>query len=166
MEDLTKLQKELKQIVLTFEEKASSRIDNKHQLKQFTSLVKNEDINDELINFIIDVVDEVNTRHSHFVDNTVKTIKEMSDITHQDIEKLKESLEKSLNENKETVKVEQNKGLFKSLKFEVSDIKFFTIMFLILFAMLIIFMNSNNTEFYKFIHNLIYTYNSTNGAKG
>ena len=37
MDDLTKLQDELKQIILTFEEKASgNKIDNKHLIKQFT----------------------------------------------------------------------------------------------------------------------------------
>lgn len=151
MDDLTKLQDELKQIILTFEEKASgNKIDNKHLIKQFTSLVKNEDINEELINFIIDSTDEINTRHFQFVEQTTKTIKDISEITHKDIEKLKRIIE--------TTKLNCNiNGTNKTVPWydirawSLTDFKsIFTLV--IVFTLLIgLIVNAGDKEFYKTI---------------
>ena len=156
MDDLTKLQDELKQIILTFEEKASgNKIDNKHLIKQFTSLVKNEDINEELINFIIDSTDEINTRHFQFVEHTTKTIKDISEIAHKDIEKLKKILE--------ITKVNCNVISMNTKVTPWYDIRAWSLTeFKSIFTLVLIFMvlvglivNAGDKEFYKTIQTVV-----------
>ncbi len=156
MDDLSKLQDELKQSILAFEEKATgNKIDNKHLIKQFTALVKNENINEELINFIIDSTDEINTRHFQFVEHTTKTIKEISEIAHKDIEKLKMILE--------TTKVNCNVISMNTKVTPWYDIRAWSLTeFKSIFTLVLIFMvlvglivNAGDKEFYKTIQTVV-----------
>ena len=164
MDDLTKLQDELKQIILTFEEKASgNKIDNKHLIKQFTSLVKNEDINEELINFIIDSTDEINTRHFQFVEHTTKTIKDISEITHKDIEKLKKILETT---NIKTTTINNAVIPWYNIKFwSLSDFKTIVIILTVFFISIGIIVNANNKEFFSTVKVVAGTINGSDEKK-
>lgn len=156
MDELSKLQDELKQIILAFEEKATgNKIDNKHLIKQFTALVKNENINEELINFIIDSTDEINTRHFQFVEHTTKTIKDISEIAHKDIEKLKKILE--------TTKLNCNVISMNTKVTPWYDIRAWSLTeFKSIFTLVLIFMvlvglivNAGDKEFYKTIQTVV-----------
>ncbi len=156
MDELSKLQDELKQSILAFEEKATgNKIDNKHLIKQFTALVKNENINEELINFIIDSTDEINTRHFQFVEHTTKTIKDISEIAHKDIEKLKKILE--------TTKVNCNVISMNTKVTPWYDIRAWSLTeFKSIFTLVLIFMvlvglivNAGDKEFYKTIQTVV-----------
>ncbi len=156
MDELSKLQDELKQTILAFEEKATgNKIDNKHLIKQFTALVKNENINEELINFIIDSTDEINTRHFQFVEHTTKTIKDISEIAHKDIEKLKKILE--------TTKVNCNVISMNTKVTPWYDIRAWSLTeFKSIFTLVLIFMvlvglivNAGDKEFYKTIQTVV-----------
>lgn len=157
MEELTKLQEELKQIILAFEEKASgNKIDNKHLIKQFNALVKNEDINEELINFIIDSTDEINTRHFQFVEHTTKTIKDISEITHKDIEKLKRILETTNAINTSNTNSNSNTSTpiipwydFKA--WTLGDVKIIMVLLIVLAISIGFITNAKDKEFYSTI---------------
>ena len=152
MDDLSKLQDELKQIILTFEEKATgNKIDNKHLIKQFTALVKNEDINEELINFIIDSTDEINTRHFQFVEHTTKTIKDISEITHKDIEKLKKILETTNIKNTTIDNTSTTVPWYNIKSWTLSDFKTIIILLVALFISIGFIVNANNKDFFKTI---------------
>lgn len=169
MGELSKLQEELKKILLEYEEKASSRIDNKHQIKQFNALVRNEDISEELINFIIDTTDEINTRHFEFVDHTTKTIRDIGDITHRDIEKLKYLMDTTLKKKDDEIKDTKNKltekitPWYDFTKWSISDAKFFIIIILVSLIVLLLFLNSNNIEFLNGLSSL---FDSVKNIKG
>lgn len=166
MDDLTKLQDELKQIILTFEEKASgNKIDNKHLIKQFTSLVKNEDINEELINFIIDSTDEINTRHFQFVEHTTKTIKDISEITHKDIEKLKKILENTNLVNKNTTVNDNNDSWYDIKKWSILDIKTILALLAIVLISTAVIVNANNKEFFSTVKVVAGTINGSDEKK-
>ncbi len=166
MDDLTKLQDELKQIILTFEEKASgNKIDNKHLIKQFTSLVKNEDINEELINFIIDSTDEINTRHFQFVEHTTKTIKDISEITHKDIEKLKKILENTDLVNKNTVTANTNDSWYDIKKWSILDIKTILALLAIVSISTAVIVNVNNKEFFSTVKVVATSLSDKDGKK-
>lgn len=166
MDDLTKLQDELKQIILTFEEKASgNKIDNKHLIKQFTSLVKNEDINEELINFIIDSTDEINTRHFQFVEHTTKTIKDISEITHKDIEKLKKILENTDLVNKNTTVNDNNDSWYDIKKWSILDIKTILALLAIVSISTAVIVNVNNKEFFSTVKVVATSLSDKDGKK-
>lgn len=166
MDDLTKLQDELKQIILTFEEKASgNKIDNKHLIKQFTSLVKNEDINEELINFIIDSTDEINTRHFQFVEHTTKTIKDISEITHKDIEKLKKILENTDLINKNTAIANTNDSWYDIKKWSILDIKTILTLLAIVSISTAVIVNVNNKEFFSAVKVVATSLSDQDGKK-
>lgn len=166
MDDLTKLQDELKQIILTFEEKASgNKIDNKHLIKQFTSLVKNEDINEELINFIIDSTDEINTRHFQFVEHTTKTIKDISEITHKDIEKLKKILENTNLVNKNTTVNDNNDSWYDIKKWSILDIKTILALLAVVLISTAVIVNANNKEFFSTVKVVAGTINGSDEKK-
>lgn len=166
MDDLTKLQDELKQIILTFEEKASgNKIDNKHLIKQFTSLVKNEDINEELINFIIDSTDEINTRHFQFVEHTTKTIKDISEITHKDIEKLKKILENTNLVNKNTVTANTGDSWYDIKKWSILDIKTILALLAIVSISTAVIVNVNNKEFFNTVKVVATSLSDQDGKK-
>lgn len=156
MHDLTALQEELKKIILTFEEKATgNKIDNRHLIKQFNSLVRNEDINEELINFIIDSTDEMNTRHFQFVEHTTKTIKDLSEITHKDIEKLKKILESSNYNNNKPIKENTDVPWFNIRAWSVLDFKIILGLLIALFATIGFTVNANNKDFYSTVSNIV-----------
>jgi hypothetical protein len=157
MQDLTALQEELKKIILTFEEKVSgNKIDNKHQIKQFNSLVRNEDINEDLINFIIDSTDEINTRHFQFVEHTTKTIKDLSDITHKDIEKLKKIIENNNTDiNKKSDKSTTDVPWFNVKSWTLLDIKIILGLLIILFITIGFTVNAKDKEFYNVVGDIV-----------
>ena len=165
MDELSKLQDELKQSVLTFEEKASgNKIDNKHLIKQFTALVKNDNINEELINFIIDSTDEINTRHFQFVEHTTKTIKEISEITHRDIEKLKKILG-TTNTKTTTINTTTTISWYNIKNWTLSDFKTVIMLLAILFVSIGFILNANNKDFFRTIEAVATTVTDKNDKK-
>lgn len=165
MDELSKLQDELKQSILAFEEKASgNKIDNKHLIKQFTALVKNENINEELINFIIDSTDEINTRHFQFVEHTTKTIKDISEIAHKDIEKLKKILE-TTNIKTTTINTTTTISWYNIKNWTLSDFKTVVMLLAILFVSIGFILNANNKDFFKTIEAVATTVTDKNDKK-
>ena len=166
MDELSKLQDELKQSILAFEEKATgNKIDNKHLIKQFTALVKNENINEELINFIIDSTDEINTRHFQFVEHTTKTIKDISEIAHKDIEKLKKILETAkLNCNVISTNIKVTPW-YDIRAWSLTEFKSIFTLVLIFMVLVGLIVNANNKDFFKTIEAVATTVTDKNDKK-
>ncbi len=138
MTNLTNLQKELKEIILTYEEKTSSRVDNKNYIKQYNSLIRKGNIDEDLVNFIVDSNDEINTRHHEFVEQTTRAIRDIGHIKHTDIEKLKELIETLDKTDKVDVNVKvEVKSWFNPATWSIGDAKFFlgTAVFIFVIAM-------------------------------
>lgn len=167
MKDLTELQEKLKDIVLLYEEKTSGRIDNKNQIKQFNALVRNEDIDEDLINFIIDATDEINTRHFEFVEHTTKTIKDITEITHVDIEKLKHLIDKLPKHHKEEDKetTPTKPAWYDFTKWNTSDAKFFLVVLLGAGVITAFVLNANNPDFYKTVSDVFSSTNTIEKGK-
>lgn len=157
MEDLNKLQEQLKEIILNYEQKACGKIDNRNQIKQFNALVRNEGIDEELINFIIDVTDEINTRHFEFAEHTIKAIKDMSGINNVDIEKLKKVLEKLQEENDNlSIKTKPKKKVawYDISKWSMEEAKFFLMVTIAISLIILIFSNADNEPLINALLNL------------